>query len=308
MTSDKSIYQRLKKKIMKKIELYLFVIVLLFIGSCDLEKEPIPAYLHIEPFTINISNSNQGSAKQPQITDAWVSVAETGDFLGVYQLPATLPIIADGNINLIIEPGILENGINVTPNIYKFMTRYEKSIDLTPGKVDTIQPVTQYDPKVIFHYVADFEGLNSLDVILDTTIMINTEIFSQSQGAFEGSSVGFVLNEDNPVMEVATVPFMELPTLGDVVMMEMHYKNEGILQVALLGYEDNNPTPVLTYFFALNPQSDWNKIYIDLTGQLIDYGVRFKEFKILFGARLPDGQPTAKYLIDNIKVVEFPDN
>ncbi len=287
---------------MKKIELYVFVVILFFIGSCDLEKEPIPAYIHLEPFTTTTSTGTQ------EIRDAWVSSGETGDFLGVYQLPATLPIIADGNTELIIQPGVLENGIKATPNIYKFMTRYETSVDLTPGEVDTIQPSTQYDPRVVFHFDADFEGTNALDLVLDTTIMVETDFFSQQEGAFEGSSIGFVLDENNPKMEVATSEDMELPTLGDVAFLEMHYKNEGILQVALLGYTDNNPIPALTYFIALNPQSDWNKIYIDLTNQLIQYGSIYKRFRILFGAQLLEGQTTSTYLIDNLKVIEFPDN
>ena len=188
------------------------------------------------------------------------------------------------------------------------MTRYETSVDLTPGEVDTIQPSTQYDPRVIFHFEADFEGTNSLNLVIDTSITLETKIISQQEGGFEGGSVGFVLDDNNPRIEVATSESMELPTKGDVAVMEMHYKNEGILQVALLGYENNNPTPALTYFFALNPQSGWNKIYIDLTGTLIQYGTRFKTFRILFGAQLPVGQTTSTYLIDNIKVMEFPDN
>lgn len=308
MAKGNVVYQSLKKKIMKKIELYLFVIVLalaLVVGSCDLKKEPIPAYIHIKPFIVD---ANGNGTNRQKLTDAWVSLAGSGDFLGVYELPATLPIIAEGNTDLIIEPGILENGIKVTPNIYKFMTRYETSVDLTPGEVDTIQPATQYDPLVKFHFEADFEGINLLNEIIDTSIMTPIEFYSPQEGGFEGNSIGFVLDENNPKMEVATSTQMELPTKGDVVLMEMHYKNEGILQVALLGYQDNNSTPVLTYFFALNPQSDWNKIYIDLTGQLIQYGTSFKRFRILFGAQLPDGQTTSTYLIDNIKVMEFPDN
>ena len=243
---------------MKKIELYLFVIVLLFIGSCDLKKEPIPAYLHIKPFDVTVK-SDEGT-KEQQITDAWISDVGTGDFLGVYELPATLPIVADGNTKLIIEPGILENGIQVTPNIYSLLTSYQVEVVLAPNVIDTIQPGTEYNSRVIFHYKEDFESsTNTLDEVIDTTILINTSFF-EGPSAFEGSSIGFVLDEDNPKLEVATSEFMELPTKGDLTIMEMHYKNEGVLQVALLGYEDANATPVLTYFFALNPKSDWNKI------------------------------------------------
>ena len=300
---------------MKKIELYLFVIGLasaLFIGSCDLEKEPIPAYLHIKPFTVEVaSNGSEGTEKQ-QITDAWISDVGTGDFLGVYELPATLPIIADGTTKLIIEPGILENGIRVTPNIYSLLTSYEVEVDLAPNVVDTIQPVTQYDSRVEFRYKENFETNNTLDEVIDTSIVINTSLTSVSSEPLEvfegGNSCKFVLDEDNPKMEVATSTFMDLPTKGDLTVLEMHYKNEGILQVALLGYEDFNSTPVLTYFLALNPQSDWNKVYINLTNQLVGYGSRFEHFKILFGAQLPAGKTTSTYLIDNIKVMELPDD
>lgn len=293
---------------MKKIELYLFVIVLFFIGSCDIKKEPIPAYIHIKPFDVNVNINGSQGTKEQQITDAWVSDVVTGDFLGVYELPATLPIIAEGNTKLVIAPGILENGIRVTPNMYSLLTEYETEIDLTPNVIDTIQPTTQYDSRVFFHYTEDFEGTNNtLDEVIDTTIF--TEInFFEAPLAFEGSSIGFVLDEDNPKMEVATSTFMDLPTKGDFTVMEMHYKNEGILQIALLGYEDYNSSPALTYFFALNPQSDWNKVYIDLTNQLVGFGSRFKHFKVLFGAQIPSGKTTSTYLIDNIKVLELPDD
>lgn len=293
---------------MKKIELYSFAIVLtvaFLFGGCDIDKEPIPAYIHIEPFTIS-SNNNQGT-KQQQVTDAWVSDAKTGDFLGVYELPATLPIIADGNTKLTIAPGILENGIRATPNIYSLLTSYEVEMDLAPNVIDTIQPDTRYDSRVEFRYREDFETSNTLNEIIDTTILIETESF-EAPFAFEGTSVGFVLDEDHPKMEVATSTFMELETKGDLTVMEMHYKNEGILQIALLGYEDVNATPVLTYFLALNPQSDWNKVYVNLTNQLVGYGSQFKQFRILFGAQLPTGETSATYLIDNIKVIELPDD
>ncbi len=299
-------YRSLKNKIMKKIELYFLVVILITMVSCDLQKEPIPAYLHIEPFAVDV-NGNQGTKAQ-QIRDAWVSDALTGDFLGVYELPATLPIIAEGNTDLIIQPGILENGIQATPNIYSFMKRYAVSVDFTAGEIDTIQPVTGYDPRVIFHYQDDFNGTNTLQEVLDTNLMMNTSIFSEANGAFEGGSVGFTLDADNPRFEVATTTLIELPTKGDAVIMEMHYKTEGILQVAVVGYIGTNPDFVKTFFFAMNPQSSWNKIYINLTNQLVAYGSQFTKFRILFGSQIPEGQSSATYLIDNLKIMELPDD
>jgi len=284
---------------MKKIELYLLAIATIFISSCDLKKEPISAYLHIKPFDVTT---------QQQITDVWVSDATTGDSLGVYELPATLPIIAEGETKLVVSPGILENGIRATPNMYPMMTQYETTVNLAPNEIDTIQPSTEYDSRVQFHYQADFDGLNTLTEIIDTSIKIETELISASDGAFEGNSVRFVLDEDNPLMEVANEDPLDLETERNQTFMEVHYKTEGILQIGLLAYEPSSTKPVRQLFLALNPKAGWNKVYVNLTDQLVALGPRFTEFRVLFGAQLPNGQTTAKFLIDNVKVMELPDN
>lgn len=280
---------------MKKINLLAFVIILFF-GSCDTTKEPIPAYVHIKPFTVITDNSNQGTSES-KITDVWFTPEKEG-FLGMYELPATIPVLAEGPLNLLLDPGIKLNGISSTPNIYPFFKRFEIEVDLAPNEVDTIQPVTSYDSRVKFDYIEDFETSNTLTVKLDPDQNIS---ISTPDGGLEGKAAKFTVTESDPLFEIASSDRMELPTLGDPVYLEMHYKNESLLQVGLVGYRNN--TPISTYIVALNPSDEWNKIYIELTQNLISVASDITEFQVLLGAQLQAGQTSSTFYVDNIKVM-----
>lgn len=288
---------------MKKSNFYFFVIALLSIVGCDNGPEPIPAYIHVEPFVIGGNPDFVGSNFEPQIRDVWVS--DPDGFIGAYELPATLPIIGNGLTTLTLDPGILENGISATPGWYELLQRVEVEVDLAPNQTDTIRPNTTYDPRVQFHYVENFDNSNSLNVYFDTASTLIVE--TTATGALEGNSATFTVTEDEPTMEVATLDRLDLPTEGDRAFIELHYKNESILEVGLVGYRSTSAEPVQTYFIALNPQQEWNKIYINLMDQLVASADDIDEFQILFGTNLPTGQTSSTIMIDNIKVVSMVD-
>lgn len=291
---------------MKNINIYIFAIALLFIGGCEGDKEPIPSYIHVMPIQLE-TNNNQGTDDASAFPDVWVTLKQEG-FLGNYELPATIPLLASGNTDVFLDAGIKLNGIKNTPDIYGVLNRLELVVDLQPNEVDTIYPIFTYSPDVVFPYIEDFEGSNSLNVILDTNIVTNTSL--TTDGAFDGGkSVTFMVDEDNPIFEVATLTKMELPTgTQDQIFLEMHYKNEGLLEVGLVGYETGGTTANVAYFIALNPKSEWNKIYINLTNELINVNPNLTEFQIVFGTRLPEGVTSSRFHIDNIKVLYREDN
>ena len=84
----------------------LFCCLVVFLGCKD-APEQIPAYLYIKPFTVNA----QGDASWHKVTEGWLYV--NGDYLGSYTLPATVPILADGQSEVWLYPGVKKNGIMV---------------------------------------------------------------------------------------------------------------------------------------------------------------------------------------------------
>lgn len=299
---------------MKKVNFYILAIALLFIGGCDREKEPIPAYIHVDSFGVTTdSNGNQGTAAS-QITDVWVSLKTEG-FLGVYELPNTFPVLAEGKTTFFLQPGIKTNGISSTPDIYPFFEDQEVEVDLVAGETHTIALNTQYRSSVKFEYLENLDGSNSLSVFPDTNAIVEVERVDMTMGAFEGRSARFILDEDHPRIQVASSTLMPrdnpatttvegLPLQGgSSIFLEMHYKCEGLLQVGLVGYKSGSTTPIRSFFIALNPKSEWNKIYINLTDELLNTNDELENFQILFGANLPEGQTSSTFYIDNLKVL-----
>jgi hypothetical protein len=127
---------------MKQHFFKLLLPVLGAIGGCKDNPEQIPAYLDIKPFTV----TETGPGKWQDIQEGWVYV--NGDFLGAYTLPARVPALAAGSSEVLVFPGVKENGIETTPNIYDFLTRYEIQTDLKAGELNPISPSTKYKTEI----------------------------------------------------------------------------------------------------------------------------------------------------------------
>ena len=63
-----------------------------FITACDIinPEEDIPAYIEILPYEYSPESGGSSSTK---ITDGWIYV--DGEFLGAFNLPSTIPVLAD---------------------------------------------------------------------------------------------------------------------------------------------------------------------------------------------------------------------
>ena len=70
------------------------IMVAILIASCSKDKfnAQIPSYLHIEVIDLE-TESFEGSSSH-KITDAWITM--DGNFLGAFELPCVVPILAEG--------------------------------------------------------------------------------------------------------------------------------------------------------------------------------------------------------------------
>ena len=153
-------------------------------NGCDLfdQEEPIPAYLYIDEMGLNTDSASEGSDKH-DIKDAWVSV--NGEFIGIYPLPALVPVLETGVQEVRLFPGISVSGLadfRITNPLYTF---YEEDVELEEGVVDTIQPSVGYDDDAIFLFVEDFETSNSMTNDIDGNI--ETKVVARPNDVFEGS-------------------------------------------------------------------------------------------------------------------------
>ncbi|MEM9024932.1 MAG: hypothetical protein AAGB22_14400, partial [Bacteroidota bacterium] len=93
---------------------------LLNLSSCDIinPEEEIPSFLRIDSINLNITNSGIQGAPTENITEAWVFW--NSELIGVFELPAIIPILAAGQGELQVAAGIQVNGIGAKREIYPF--------------------------------------------------------------------------------------------------------------------------------------------------------------------------------------------
>lgn len=259
--------------------------------------------MYIEPFRLQTDEILQGSADE-KITEVWVTVED--QFLGVYQLPATVPVLLAGEVDVFLEAGIKDNGIGSTPEIYPFYEPYQVQVNLLPEETVSISPTTSYTSNTRFAFIEDFE---SGSTIFQDTLLGNVGMNANSTDPFEGNFSGKIqLSTDNPIVELATIQtYSELTDRSPMVYLEVNYRSDIPVIFGLVG--STGPGEQNAAFDpGFNPKATWNKIYFNLSGLLATSP--FDRHQLGLRAFIPteNGQLTlnnATVCLDNIKLVHF---
>ena len=87
---------------------YIAIFTALCLQSCKVINPPevIPTYIYISDITVNANASTQGSSSD-NIVDAWIYI--DGSLIGTFELPAKIPVIAEGDYTLQVYGGIKNN-------------------------------------------------------------------------------------------------------------------------------------------------------------------------------------------------------
>lgn len=279
---------------------YLIIVTAVFLTtSCSEENlEPgIPSFILVEPFEFDADFASEGTSLQ-QIKDVWVFA--DGATIGVFELPANIPVLKEGTGELRLEPGIEINGIATTRiNNPFFEPQIIEAFNFIPDSVVRVTPTSTYRPSTVFPWIEDFEDPS---VSLDTTNLGgNTQITRVSGDlAFEGSFSGQIfLDSIHNTYEAATFDSYQLPKNGQPVVLEMHYKNDYYFSVGII--EESINQVIKSEIIILYPSEEWNKIYINFTDKV--RGSSATTFKVLVRTYLEEPNQTATIQLDNMKLM-----
>lgn len=278
----------------------------LFFQACSDPKAAIPSYLHISTFEFTTDLSTEGSASH-DIPDVHVYI--NGKLMGIYELPLTLPVLEEGPCNIVLFPGIKENGSRSTRRIMRLYETYETIRVLKPGEIDSIFPTTQYRNNVEFAWIEDYENgvFTTLASNKNTTLDSITVIDSSHVNAFKDGisrySGKFKIPAQNDMVyfEHASAESFILPRQGRDVYLEVDYKTNVPLQIGIwaqqIQFDEQIP------FIVLNPTERWNKIYINLTIETsaLDPNTPVRIFYGVFKQQ-GDTKTSPEVYLDNIKL------
>lgn len=280
---------------------FVFLFILsMGLFSCQKQnlKPGIPTFLKIDTIYLSTDYSTEGS-RSHNITDVWVYVNEQR--IGAFEMPAMIPVLVEGTATLRLEAGFKVNGIATTRVNSPFYEPYiVDEFVFVPDTIISISPTTHYRENVRFAWMEDFED-NALSIDtanLDSELDI---VLSTQDEAFEGFHSGMIyLDTTYTFFEGATFEPFTLPIDGSPIVLEMDYKTGVVFEVGIFAESTSNlvKQPVL----YVNPQTDWNKIYINLSDAIRENNFT-DEFKIYFRAGIYDEITEAVVGLDNIKVV-----
>lgn len=286
--------------------LLLVIAIVAITASCNKQDDDslVPSYLFIEKIDLQ-TGYEQGTASH-KITDAWIYVNES--LIGAFELPATVPILDEGDTKITIRPGIKLNGISNTRAIYPFFNPVTRQLKLVRDSVIEVKNVvTTYRSNVKFPWLESFEaGVMSLDTTRKSSVKLQRTGDPELCFTYPGEAGEFSalvrLNSDTAIFEAVGKESYDFPAAGSEVFLEMNYKTENSLVVGVIylatGIRVQRP------LLILNKSNEWNKVYVNLTVPKYDTP-NATDFRIFFGAQTDAGLQKADILIDNLKLIHF---
>lgn len=289
---------------MKKFYPLIFLFLALLSGCT--KPDTTPAWLVINEFDLQTDEVTEGSDSEG-ISDAWVYMDNQP--LGVFSIPARIPVLAEGQHEFTIYAGIKQNGISATRVRYPFYNSYNVSLFLVKEQEIVVTPIITYKTSTQFQLIEDFENIGiSFEKSFDSdTDLVVLDAMTYPTIVKYGDFCGALyLDQVDSFYQGLTNTNLNLPGLEEVYV-EIDFMNTNSVGMGVIA---ENVTGVAQHppLVVMNPQDPatmkWKKIYISLKDD-ISYEINATSFEIYLTGILDPGESSGVVYLDNIKVLRF---
>ncbi|PCJ82320.1 MAG: hypothetical protein COA49_02130 [Bacteroidetes bacterium] len=291
------------KLLIKYQPLFIFLATIIVVSGCDIwsDKPGVPHEILIKSFSL-VTGEGEGTNSN-NISEVWV-YSET-DVMGVFPLPASIPLISENNdplVSITILPGIRVNGISATRKPYPFYQAMELDVFFEPGRIDSIHFESNYTDNSVIILAENFESANRFESSSTSTAEVVRTI--DPLWVYEGVASGLILLSEEAAHITSTTQeqLYNLPSTG-VIYLEFNYKCDNSFAVGLevIGGNNAQRTPII----VLNPTGDeWKKMYLDLGPLVLSTPGAFG-YELTLDAILDIGEETGYVVVDNFKIVHY---
>ncbi len=275
----------------------LLLLALLF-SSCPADLEVAPATLTVTDFELT-TTAGEGAATTA-ITEVWAFADE--EFIGVFPLPARIPILKVGATDIRLEAGIRQDGRSVTPDIYPFYAPYSRTLDLVSGQTTALGLLpTRYRDGAVFGFIEDFEP--DRNRVFTQFLAGSSALSPQREVVRSGAAAGALeLADTNRLVELASAEtFANLNQLPVNVWLEADYLSDAPGLFGVIGQRDGRTVRVFDPGFL--PRGGWTKIYFNL-GPVIG-SADLSELRIALSVLLDAERTAGTVYLDNLKLLYF---
>ena len=287
---------------MSKLNLKIAVYLTVILSACSNFNAT-----DLNPYFIDLSEPSiatipvQGKDTH-KIRDAWVFTQDQE--LGPFEVPVKIPILEEGeSSDLVIFPGIRENGREAVPIIYPYIEPIQISVDAVPGETYPIDLEFQYYDNVKFPFVEDFSGSHTFVLESDDFEGSNLTVVSDPLDPTMTNKVARLnVDQQNPVCEIYTSSLFLPSDFNNNAYLEINYSSDTPLTLGVMQTIGSYQIP--EYIILLNPKPLGNKLYLDLSSILNDPNIG--QFSLLLNVSL-EGSTVAsgEVFVDDIKLIHL---
>ncbi len=282
----------------------LVLVLVIFLTGCNKDKNGVPAYVAINDISVETNYLKEGSTSD-NIHDVWFYAG--GEELGVFELPAEVPVLQDGQTNLVLFAGIKRSGQTSIRVPYPFYDAYSHDTLLIRENTLVERPVVKYRPNAVFPWLEHFEDLSfTLDSVAGSEVGVtrisDPDLVKEGKGC-----AGILLSPEADYFLGASSDAFPLPLFGNDVYLEIDYRTNLSFQI-LVRSINADLVSYLSPVMVVNPKTDdngtviWNKLYVYLT-PVVSARENSVSHRVYFETTSNGGNG---YLyLDNLKVVHF---
>lgn len=271
-------------------------------------KEQVPTYIHVDSFHFEFNSlvGNGQVATSHDINTVWAYYNNSP--IGVFDLPATFPVMTNGDSatgELTLAPGVPINGFNDLLSGYPFYTLDNWTFKAQPGKVLTHNPKTSFYNSSKISNVATFDNSFKVEMQVLGGISGLVPIVPAYDDSlrFWGNGVGSItLNSVIDSSVDSTIQEFSIAAGQNSQILELDYKGDLVLYIGIKPYI-GGITQNTWYLASTKPTAVWKKIYVALQDYVAQQ--QATSYKFYIKAVLPSGQTRGRELLDNIQIVTF---
>jgi len=284
---------------MNHLYFYGVIVLGLFLWtSCDSlnESEPVPSFIKIDSISLSTNYAMEGS-NSSEILDAWVYVENS--LLGVFELPALVPYLGEGESSVNVFAGIKNNGMIENRSQYEFYDKSSDELFLTSGETVSYNPTVFYK-EVEFVINDNFDFSTQFEIIPASVNWSNTE---NPDEVFEGErTMRISLNEDNPEFKMQSAAYYTLEPDGRGTYIELDYKTSQNFTVGIIPLNSGLQgldEPVISFIAT----DEWRKEYISIGGYI--NALNADAYAVYINADLGADEESETFFFDNLKLIQY---
>lgn len=288
----------------------LFFLPLFCTVGCDLldRDETIPAFLRVDSVELLGGISGSDFCFDNKVYNVEVYIG--GENIGIYALGTDIPVFFEGATGVEIFALVPFAGSSQILEPHLFLQKIEFDVDFQSGLVSSFDLTASYFDGLTNYISEDFENSPYVfsenvdeDSLSGLDVELNDFCANNHVGAFhltDSSRLSVVTT--NNIYQIANVP-------SNQAYLELDYFSEINLTISLYTFNSLNGDVGFSDLYYVNPKSDWNRLYINMTDFIQTSDA--DRFQLLISAELPvidalgDTLRTGSAYLDNIRVISF---